>query len=140
VEKIIGYTAGVYDLFHVGHLNLFKNAKKHCDYLIVGVNTDELVKQYKNKLPVIPFKDRLEIVNSIKYVDVATEENSLDRLSPALKHGASIVFIGSDWKNSPRWQQNEKLLSEHGIKVIYLDYTTAVSTSNIVNVCKNLCL
>jgi len=133
MEKIIGYTAGTYDLFHKGHLNLFKNAKKHCDILIVGVNTDELVGTYKTRTPIIPFEDRLEIVSSINYVDRAEPGTTLDRLKPALEHGAKVVFIGSDWKTSERWIENEKILASNGIKTVFLDYTENVSTTEILS-------
>jgi len=135
-KKVIGYTAGVYDLFHVGHLNIFKNAKKYCDYLVVGVNTDELVMEYKNRKPMIPLDQRIEIVKAIKHVNKTEAQNSLDRLTPALKHHASVVFIGSDWENSARWNENEKQLNKHNIKVIYLPNTQGISTTALIQKAK----
>ena len=135
-KKVIGYTAGVYDLFHIGHLNIFKNAKKYCDYLVVGINTDELVQGYKNRKPMIPLEQRMEIVKAIKYVDKTEAQDSLDRLVPALRHNASVVFIGSDWKGSERWTENERVLNEHNIKVIYLPNTLGISTTELIKKAK----
>ena len=131
-KKVIGYTAGVYDLFHIGHLNIFKNAKKYCNYLIVGVNTDELVQTYKSRKPIVPLEQRIEIVKAIKYVNKTEVQDSLDRLTPAIKHKASVVFIGSDWQNSERWTENEKILKEHNIKVVFLPNTQGVSTTDLI--------
>jgi len=129
----IGYTTGAYDLFHIGHLNIFKNAKKHCDFLIVGVSTDELIKKYKNKTPVIPFEERQEIVKSIKYVDKVVPQTSLDKVIPAVKVKANIVFVGSDWQNSPSWDEYEVELAKHGIKVVYLPHTARLTTTRLID-------
>jgi glycerol-3-phosphate cytidylyltransferase len=129
----IGYTTGAYDLFHIGHLNIFKNAKKFCDYLIVGVSTDELIKKYKNKATVIPFDERKAIVESIKYVDKVVAQTSLDKVSPAVKNKANIVFVGSDWQNSPSWIEYEEELAKHGIKVIYLPHTARLTTTRLID-------
>ena len=90
----IGYTTGVYDLFHIGHLNLLKNAKGMCDKLVVGVTVDELV-SYKGKQAMIPFEDRIEIVRSCKYVDAAVPQYDMDKLAACKKLGATIMFVGS---------------------------------------------
>ena len=103
----IGYTAGVYDLFHVGHLNLLKHAKELCDYLIVGVNSDNLVREYKKKSPIICEVDRLEIIKSVRFVDEAFIVNTLNKIQVYKEHPFDVVFIGSDWKGNPRWQQTE---------------------------------
>jgi len=129
----IGYTTGAYDLFHIGHLNIFKNAKKFCDYLIVGVSTDELIKKYKNKATVIPFDERKAIVESIKYVDKVVAQTSLDKVAPAVKNKANIVFVGSDWQNSPSWIEYEEELAKHGIKVIYLPHTARLTTTRLID-------
>ena len=126
----IGYTAGVFDLFHIGHLNLLKNAKGMCDKLIVGVTADELV-TYKGKHAVIPFHDRIEIVRSIKYVDAAVAQYDMDKLTMCKKLGASILFVGDDWYGTEKWENYEKEFAEAGIKIIYFPYTQGVSSTKI---------
>lgn len=129
---IIGYTAGVYDLFHVGHLNLLKNAKGMCDKLIVGVTTDDLV-TYKGKHAMIPFEDRLEIVRNIKYVDAVVPQSDMDKLAMCKKLGASYLFVGDDWYGTDKWNAYEKEFNEAGIKIIYFPYTKGVSSTIIKN-------
>ena len=126
----IGYTAGVYDLFHIGHLNLLKNASGMCDKLIVGVTVDELVK-YKGKEALIPFEERIEIVRSCRYVDAAVPQYDMDKLTACKKLGASILFVGDDWYNTEKWNEYEKEFDEAGIKIIYFPYTKTVSSSKI---------
>lgn len=133
---IIGYTAGVYDLFHVGHLNLLKNAKGLCDQLIVGVTTDELV-TYKGKHAMIPFEDRLEIVRSIKYVDAVVPQSDMDKLAMCKKLGASVLFVGDDWYGTEKWRNYEKEFSEAGIRIVYFPYTKGVSSTLISNNIQN---
>ena len=132
---IIGYTAGVYDLFHIGHLNLFKNAKGMCDKLIVGVTTDELV-QYKGKKPVISYVDRAEIVRSIKYVDAVVAQEDMDKLTMCKKLKADILFVGDDWYQTEKWEQYEKEFNNVGIKIIYFPYTKGISTTQITKALK----
>ena len=127
---IIGYTTGVYDLFHIGHLTLFKNAKGLCDKLIVGVTVDELV-QYKGKKSVIPFEDRIEIVRSCKYVDVAVPQYDMDKLTACKKLGADVLFVGDDWYGTEKWNQYEEEFAEAGIKIIYFPYTKGISSTKI---------
>lgn len=127
---IIGYTAGVYDLFHIGHLNLLKNAKGMCDKLIVGITTDNLV-VYKGKQSMIPFEDRLEIVRSIKYVDAVVPQDDMDKLSMCKKLGASYLFVGDDWYGTEKWKNYEKEFEEEGIKIIYFPYTKGISSTKI---------
>lgn len=127
---VIGYTAGVYDLFHVGHLNLFKNAKGMCDKLIVGVTVDELV-SYKGKRALIPFEDRIEIVRSCQYVDAAVPQYDLDKVAACRKLGASILFVGDDWYGTEKWNDWEEELNEEGVKVIYFPYTRGISSTKI---------
>lgn len=115
---IIGYTAGVYDLFHIGHLNLLKNAKAMCDKLIVGVTVDELV-TYKGKKAIIPFCDRAEIVRSIQYVDAVVPQYDMDKLTMCKKLGATIMFVGDDWYGTDKWKQYEKEFQEEGIRIIF---------------------
>lgn len=133
---IIGYTAGVYDLFHIGHLNLLKNAKAMCDKLIVGVTTDELV-AYKGKQSMIPFEDRLEIVRSIKYVDSVVPQSDMDKLTMCKKLGATFLFVGDDWYGTEKWQIYEKEFKSEGIKIIYFPYTKGISSTKITEALKN---
>jgi len=133
---IIGYTSGVFDLFHIGHLNLLKNAKGLCDRLIVGVTTDDLV-AYKDKKSLIPFEDRLEIVRSIVYVDTVIPQESMDKLAMCKKLNAQIMFVGDDWYNTPKWNDIERELNDCGIRVIYFPYTRGVSTTKITEALKN---
>ncbi|MDO4479200.1 MAG: adenylyltransferase/cytidyltransferase family protein [Lachnospiraceae bacterium] len=127
---IIGYTAGVYDLFHIGHLNLLKNAKGMCDRLVVGVTVDELV-TYKGKRAVIPFEDRLEIVRSIKYVDAAIPQYDMDKLAACKKLGATVMFVGDDWYATEKWQDYEKAFEAEGIRIVYFPYTKGISSTQI---------
>ena len=127
---VIGYTTGVYDLFHIGHLNLLKNAKGMCDKLIVGVTIDELV-SYKGKKAMIPFEDRIEIVRSCKYVDAAVPQYNMDKLEACKKLGAKILFVGDDWYNTEKWNKYGKEFNEFGIKIIYFPYTQGTSSTQI---------
>ncbi len=134
---IIGYTSGVYDLFHIGHLNLLKNAKGMCDKLIVGVTTDELV-SYKNKKAIIPFEERLEIVRSIKYVDAAIPQENMDKFEMWQKVKFDVMFVGDDWFNTPRWQEFEKQFKEVGVRIVYFPYTKGTSSTLINETLKRL--
>lgn len=127
---VIGYTSGVFDLFHVGHLNLLKNAKSLCDKLIVGVTTDELV-MYKNKKAVIPFKDRLEIVRSIEYVDVVVPQDSMDKFSMWEQLKFDIMFVGDDWHKTEKWNELDVLFEKVNVKIIYFPYTKGISSTKI---------
>ena len=128
----IGYTTGVYDLFHIGHLNLLKNAKGMCDKLIVGVTVDEVV-AYKGKKALIPLEDRIEVVRSCKYVDAAVPQYDMDKLTACKKLGASYLFVGDDWYGTEKWNAYEKQFAEAGIKIIYFPYTHGVSSTQIRN-------
>lgn len=127
---VIGYTTGVYDLFHIGHLNLLKNAKGLCDKLIVGVTVDELV-TYKGKKAVIPFEDRIEIVRSCKYVDAAVPQYDMNKLEACQKIGASILFVGDDWYNTDKWKEYEKDFQAANIEIVYFPYTKGTSSTQI---------
>ncbi len=129
----IGYTTGTFDMFHIGHLNTLKKSKELCDYLIVGVSTDELVKQYKNKLPIIPLKDRMAIVEAIKYVDKVVIQDNLDKYGAYLKYHYDVLFHGDDWKDSDLYKGIENKLREVGVDVIYFPCIPLVSTSYILN-------
>lgn len=130
----IGYTTGVFDLFHIGHLNILKRAKEQCDYLIVGVSTDELVQNYKHKTPVIPFEERKEIVNAIKYVDEVYTQESMDKFAAWEKLHFNAIFHGDDWKNSDLYIENEKKLHSVGVETVYFPYTKNTSSTMIKQV------
>ena len=134
---IIGYTAGVFDLFHIGHLNLLRNAKGMCDRLIVGVTTDELV-TYKGKSPVIPFCDRIEIIRNLRCVDAAVAQYDMDKLAMCKKLNADVMFVGDDWYKSDKWQEYERQFKEAGIDIVYFPYTTNVSSTQISKALKHL--
>jgi glycerol-3-phosphate cytidylyltransferase len=134
---IIGYTTGVFDLFHIGHLIMLKNAKALCDKLIVGVTTDDLV-LYKNKHAVIPFSERLEIVRSIRYVDAAIPQNDMDKFSAWKKLKFDIMFVGDDWYNKLKWNEIEKQFKEVGVKIIFFPYTQGISSTLINETLKSL--
>ena len=134
-KKILGYTTGVYDLFHIGHLNLLKNASKLCDHLTVGVTVDELV-SYKKKKAVIPFEERLQIIESIKYVSRAIPQNDMDKYNAWQKLKYDILFVGSDWQGHPTWNELEIKLSKHGVKVHYLPYTHHTNSTDLRNFIK----
>ncbi|WP_026728008.1 adenylyltransferase/cytidyltransferase family protein [Flavobacterium denitrificans] len=127
----IGYTTGVFDLFHIGHLNLLRNAKSMCDKLIVGVTTDELV-SYKNKKAVIPFEERAEIVRNCKYVDVVIPQPSMDKFEAWQKLRFDIMFVGDDWFNTDKWKDIQAQFEEVGVKIVYFPYTKGTS-STILN-------
>ena len=125
---IVGYTTGVYDLFHIGHLNLLRNAKSMCDKLIVGVTTDELV-LYKFKRAVIPFSERLEIVRSIRYVDVVIPQETMDKLEAWEKLRFDVMFVGDDWYQNDKWKDFEGQFSLVGVKIVYFPYTKGTSST-----------
>ncbi len=127
----VGYTTGVFDLFHIGHLNLLKHAKEKCDYLIVGVSTDELVSEYKNKTPVIPFSQRIEIVNSIKYVDETLPQETMDKFAQWKKIHYDVLLHGDDWKNSDMYNDIEEKLNAVGVEVVFLPHTDGISSTDI---------
>lgn len=130
-KLIIGYTDGVYDMFHVGHLNMIKEAKSRCDYLIVGVHSDDVVYSYKNHYPVIDEQDRCEIINSLKYVDEAHITRSRDKIDLFTKYHFDVVFIGDDWKGTDRWNHIELELAKVNVKVEYIPYTKGISSTQI---------
>ena len=126
IKKKIGFTTGVFDMFHVGHLRLLKKSKNNCDFLIVGVSSDELVNSYKNKKPIIPFKDRIEIVNSLKFVDKVVPITHRDKKQSFLEVRYDVLFVGDDWKGSEIFNDLEKFLKENGAHIEYLTYTKSV--------------
>ncbi len=127
----IGFTDGVYDMFHIGHLNMIRQAKSFCDYLIVGVHSDEIVEGYKHRKTIINENDRREIVSAIREVDKAVINRTRDKLELLKLYHFDCIFIGDDWKGTERWNKFEKDLGELGVSVEYLPYTQGVSTTQI---------
>ncbi|PFP29501.1 glycerol-3-phosphate cytidylyltransferase [Bacillus sp. AFS073361] len=125
----VGYTTGVFDLFHVGHLNILKRAKEQCEYLIVGVSTDELVMKYKNKLPVIPHNERMEIVEGIKYVNEVVPQTNRDKFLAWELLQFDVMFVGDDWKGNALFNEVEKKFNMVGADIIYFPYTQGVSST-----------
>lgn len=136
-NKTIGYISGVFDLFHIGHLNILINSKSMCDHLIVGVTVDDLV-AYKNKKAVIPFQERLEIVRSIKYVDATIAQESMDKFKMWEKLKFDILFVGDDWFETPKWKEIEEQFKDVNVKVIYFPYTKSTSSTMLNNTLKKL--
>lgn len=125
----VGYTTGVYDMFHIGHLNLLEKAKEQCEYLIVGVSTDELVNEKKGHLPVIPYAERAAIVGAIKYVDEVVAQINKDKFAAWEKFKFDVMFVGDDWKGKPLFMDAEKKLNMVGVDVVYFPYTKHISST-----------
>lgn len=134
---IVGYTTGVFDMFHIGHLNIIRKAKENCDYLIVGVSTDELVREYKHKDPVIPFEQRISIVEAIKYVDRVVPQTSMDKMEAWKQLHFDVLFHGSDWKNSDMYKRIEQDLSVVGVEIVFFPHTDGVSSTTLVEKIQN---
>ena len=127
----IGYTTGVFDLFHIGHLNILRNAKLECDYLIVGITTDELSKEKKGKIPIIPFEERMAIIESIKFVDMVVPQTSYDKMEAWQNHKFNIMFVGDDWKGTEKWNALERDFKKIGVEIHYFSYTKQTSSTKI---------
>ncbi|MBE7047849.1 MAG: glycerol-3-phosphate cytidylyltransferase [Ruminococcaceae bacterium] len=127
----IGYTTGVFDMFHIGHLNILKRAKEQCEYLIVGVSTDETVESYKHKTPIIKFEERFAIVEAIKYVDKVVPQKSMNKMDAYKELKFDVLFHGSDWKGSEMYDQIVKEFSEVGVEVVFLPHTEGISSTLI---------
>lgn len=125
----IGYTTGVYDMFHIGHLNILRRAKEMCETLIVGVTTDDLCYRRKQKFPIINQEERKAIVEAIRYVDKVVYQTDMEKIRPVMELGADAVFVGSDWKGTDAWIQYEKDFANVGCSVVYLDHTDGISSS-----------
>ena len=127
---VIGYTTGVFDLFHVGHVRLLEKAKSMCDRLIVGVTNDELV-AYKNKKAVIGHCERMEVVKACRYVDVVVSQDNMNKLESYWRYKYDILFVGDDWYNTKKWDKIERDMVNLGVKLIYLPYTRQTSSTLI---------
>ena len=126
---IVGYTTGVFDMFHVGHLNLVRRARERCDRLIVGVSTDEAAESYKGRRPIVPFAERLEIVRAIRWVDEAVPQENMDKFAAWQRLHFDRLFHGSDWKGSAMYDEIERKLGAVGVEVVYLPYTEGTSST-----------
>ena len=138
LKKIIGYTTGVYDMFHIGHLNILKRAKEQCDYLIVGVSTDELVLKEKNKTPVIPWEERAEIIGAIRYVDEVVVQPDKDKMAAWERYHFDKMFVGSDWQGTSQWKRFEEQFAEVGVEIVYLPHTDGISSTKLTHIIKNI--
>ncbi|MCK6543169.1 adenylyltransferase/cytidyltransferase family protein [bacterium] len=134
----IGYTTGVFDLFHIGHLNILRNAKLACNYLIVGVTTDELSMQAKGKKPIIPFDERMTIVESIKYVDCVVPQTNYDKIAAWNNLKFNIMFVGDDWKGTEKWTKLEEDFAKLGVEIYYFSYTKHTSSTKIRSIVESL--
>lgn len=134
----IGYTTGVFDMFHIGHLNIIRKAKEQCDYLIVGVSTDELVEHDKHKTPVIPYAERAEIVSAIKYVDKVVPQENKDKMEAWRKYHFNKMFVVSDWKGTQQWEHFEEEFKDTGVEIVYLPHTDGISSTKLTCLIKKL--
>lgn len=134
---VVGYTTGVFDLFHIGHLNILKRAKEQCDYLIVGVTVDELV-TYKGKKAFIPFEERAAIVEAIRYVDRVVPQDSMDKMAAWEKYHFQKMFVGDDWKGTEIWNRWEEEFAKVGTEIVYFPYTKQTSSSQLREALTNL--
>lgn len=138
MSKIIGYTTGVYDMFHIGHLNIIQRAKAQCDYLIVGVSTDELVQREKGKQPVISYEERTAIVSAIKYVDKVVPQTSKNKMEAWEKYHFNKMFVGSDWQGTSLWQEFEKQFKPLNVDIVYLPHTDGISSTKLKSILINM--
>lgn len=127
----IGYTTGVFDLFHIGHLNILRSAKLDCDFLIVGVTTDELTQKNKGITPVIPFVERMAIVESIKYVDMVVPQTTYNKIEAWNNLKFNVMFVGNDWQGTKQWTQIENDFNKIGVEIVYFDYTKHTSSTKL---------
>lgn len=130
----IGYTTGVFDLFHIGHLNVLRNAKAYCDHLIVGVSTDEVVESYKHKKPIVPFAERMAIVGAIKYVDEVVPQTSMDKRAAWDMLHFDALFHGDDWKGSAMYDKYMKEFEGTGVELVFLPHTDGTSSTTLTAV------
>ena len=137
-KLVTGYTTGVYDMFHIGHLNILKRAKEQCDYLIVGVSTDELVQKEKNKTPIISYSERAAIVSAIRYVDKVVPQNNKNKLEAWKKYKFNKMFVGSDWKGTLQWKEFERQFEPFGVEIVYLPHTDGISSTILTEVLQKI--
>lgn len=126
---IIGYTTGVFDMFHVGHLNILQRAKEQCDYLIVGVSTDELVEREKGHAPIVSYDNRKRIIEAIRYVDKVVPQEDKNKLEAWKQYGFHKMFVGSDWQGTETWNEYESQFSAVGVEIVYFPHTDGISST-----------
>ena len=125
----VGYTTGVFDMFHIGHLNIIRRAKEQCEHLIVGVSTDELVESYKHKTPIIPFAERKAIVEAIRYVDEVVTQDTMDKLAAWNNLRFNVMFHGNEWKGTVLYNDYVEKFAQVGVEVIFLPHTDGISST-----------
>ena len=130
----IGYTTGVFDMFHIGHLAILERAKQRCRYLIVGVSSDALVREYKHRTPVIGLADRMRIIAAVRYVDEVVVQENMDKIDAWRRLHYNVLFHGDDWRNSAMYEDVEKRLNEVGVDVVYLPHTPGISTTILTEI------
>ena len=128
---VVGYTTGVFDLFHVGHLNLLQRARGACDRLVVGVTTDELARTRKGRAPFVPLEERLAIVAALRCVDEVVIQDNMDKFAAWQRLGFQRMFVGSDWQGHPDWVALEARFAGVGVEIVYFPYTAHVSTTRL---------
>jgi glycerol-3-phosphate cytidylyltransferase len=134
----IGYVPGVFDMFHIGHLNVLRNARLHCDHLIAGVVSDEMAERAKGRLPVVPLVERLEIVRSIRYVDEVTAETVPDKIQMWELLKFDVLIKGDDWRGTAKGDALERAMGLVGVEVAYLPYTAHTSSTLLRRVLDDL--
>jgi len=125
----IGYAPGIYDLFHIGHLNIFREARQFCDHLIVGVLSDEMAQRTKGIVPVIPLEERLDIVSAIRFVDEAVVEDVPHKLEMWERLKFDVIIKGDDWRGTDKGDKLESDFAKVGVDVAYLPYTPRTSST-----------
>lgn len=133
----IGYTTGVFDMFHIGHLNIIKRSKEQCDHLIVGVTTDALV-AYKNTRAIVPQQERMDIIESIRYVDQVVPQETMDKMDAWNKYHFDVMFVGSDWQGTEKWNEYERQFSAVGVDIVYFPYTEGTSSTKLKEVLEEI--
>ena len=134
---VIGYTTGVFDMFHIGHLNIIRRAKEKCDYLIVGVSTDDVVEGYKHHKPIIPYEQRTEIVKAIKYVDEVVPQTTMDKTEFLKQRHFDVMFHGDEWKGTELYNHYEAEFAKFGARIEYLSHTEGISSSMLRDLVTN---
>lgn len=128
-RRIVGYAPGAYDLFHVGHLNILRHARRRCDYLIAGVVADEVLEVTKGRRPLVPLAERMEIVSHISFVDEVVAETVPDKVETWRGVGFDVIFKGDDWRGTPQGDRLERDFAAVGVEVIYFPYTVHTSST-----------
>ena len=125
----VGYASGVFDMFHVGHLNLLRSARSRCSYLVVGVASDEYADQVKGRSPVVPCDERIEIISALGIVDEVVIDRSVDKTLIWQQRPFDAIFKGTDWQGTPKGYRLERAMAEVGADVVYFPYTRQTSST-----------